>query len=153
LNDRNQERSNLPVLAVRRSPAKHRLVSNQFPEFTAISLPNGAGGSRTLREVLSKIDVGPMLTENEVAATIVDVAYHIHRQLGSGLLESVYHSNMKLTRVGFRKPEELTQSRKAAKKKNANREFDQSRDSTRLPSTEPTSRTNDSLRDPFCVFA
>jgi hypothetical protein len=106
-----------------------------------------------LREVLSKIDVGPMLTENEVAATIVDVAYHIHRQLGSGLLESVYHSNMKLTRADFRKPEDLTQSRKAAKKKNANRESRQSSDSTRLPSAESTSPTTDSLRDPFCVFA
>jgi GxxExxY protein len=48
-----------------------------------------------LREVLSKIEVEPMLKENEVAATIVDVAYHIHRQLGPGLLESVYHAIMK----------------------------------------------------------
>jgi PD-(D/E)XK nuclease superfamily len=48
-----------------------------------------------LREILSKIEVQPMLTENEVAATIVDVAYHIHRQLGPGLLESVYHAIMK----------------------------------------------------------
>jgi GxxExxY protein len=36
-----------------------------------------------------------MLKENEVAKTIVDVAYHIHRQLGPGLLESVYHAIMK----------------------------------------------------------
>jgi GxxExxY protein len=36
-----------------------------------------------------------MLKENEVATTIVDVAYHIHRQLGPGLLESVYHAVMK----------------------------------------------------------
>jgi GxxExxY protein len=36
-----------------------------------------------------------MLKENEVAAAIVDVAYHIHRQLGPGLLESVYHAVMK----------------------------------------------------------
>ena len=36
-----------------------------------------------------------MLKENEVATTIVDVAYHIHRQLGPGLLESVYHAIMK----------------------------------------------------------
>jgi GxxExxY protein len=33
-----------------------------------------------------------MLKENEVAKTIVDVAYHIHRRLGPGLLESVYHA-------------------------------------------------------------
>ena len=36
-----------------------------------------------------------MLKENEVAAAIVDVAYHIHRRLGPGLLESVYHAVMK----------------------------------------------------------
>jgi GxxExxY protein len=36
-----------------------------------------------------------MLKENEVATTVVDVAYHIHRQLGPGLLESVYHAIMK----------------------------------------------------------
>src|SRR5271157_3035890 len=36
-----------------------------------------------------------MLKENEVAKTIVDVAYHIHRQLGPGLLESCYHAVMK----------------------------------------------------------
>jgi GxxExxY protein len=36
-----------------------------------------------------------MLKENEVARTIVDVAYHIHRQLGPGLLESCYHAIMK----------------------------------------------------------
>lgn len=30
--------------------------------------------------------------ENEVAAIIVDCAYHIHRELGPGLLESVYES-------------------------------------------------------------
>ena len=36
-----------------------------------------------------------MLRENEIAKTIVDVAYHIHRQLGPGLLESVYHAIMK----------------------------------------------------------
>jgi GxxExxY protein len=35
-----------------------------------------------------------MLKENEVAKVIVDVAYHIHRQLGPGLLESVYHAIM-----------------------------------------------------------
>ena len=38
---------------------------------------------------------GSMLKENEVATTVVDVAYHIHRQLGPGLLESVYHAIMK----------------------------------------------------------
>ncbi len=36
-----------------------------------------------------------MLRENEVAKAIVDVAYHIHRKLGPGLLESVYHAVMK----------------------------------------------------------
>jgi GxxExxY protein len=36
-----------------------------------------------------------MLKENEVARTIVDVAYQIHRQLGPGLLESCYHAIMK----------------------------------------------------------
>jgi GxxExxY protein len=36
-----------------------------------------------------------LLKENEVATTIVDVAYHIHRQLGPGLLESAYHAIMK----------------------------------------------------------
>jgi GxxExxY protein len=36
-----------------------------------------------------------MLKENEVAKTIVDVAYQIHRKLGPGLLESVYHAIMK----------------------------------------------------------
>ena len=36
-----------------------------------------------------------MLKENEVATAIVDVAYHIHRRLGPGLLESVYHAVMK----------------------------------------------------------
>ena len=36
-----------------------------------------------------------MLRENEVAKTIVDVAYHIHRKLGPGLLESVYQAIMK----------------------------------------------------------
>ena len=36
-----------------------------------------------------------MLKENEVATTIVDVAYQIHRQLGPGLLESCYHAIMK----------------------------------------------------------
>jgi hypothetical protein len=70
-----------------------------------------------LREILSKIEVGPMPKENEVAATIVDVAYRIHSQLGPGLLESVYHAIMKLTRADFRKPEELTQSRKDEKRK------------------------------------
>ena len=37
---------------------------------------------------------GAMLKENEVAKTIVDVAYYIHRKLGPGLLESVYHAIM-----------------------------------------------------------
>lgn len=32
------------------------------------------------------------MTENEIAKEIVDVAYHIHRRLGPGLLESVYET-------------------------------------------------------------
>ena len=35
------------------------------------------------------------MRENEVAKIIVDVAYHIHKQLGPGLLESVYEAIMK----------------------------------------------------------
>jgi GxxExxY protein len=31
-----------------------------------------------------------MMTENEIAKMIVDAAYHIHKQLGPGLLETVY---------------------------------------------------------------
>jgi GxxExxY protein len=31
-----------------------------------------------------------MMTENEIAKQVVDAAYHIHKQLGPGLLESVY---------------------------------------------------------------
>lgn len=34
------------------------------------------------------------MTENEFAKIIVDVAFHIHRQLGPGLLESVYEAIM-----------------------------------------------------------
>jgi len=30
------------------------------------------------------------MTENEIAKIAVDAAYHIHRRLGPGLLESVY---------------------------------------------------------------
>ncbi|MBL7204214.1 MAG: GxxExxY protein [Desulfobacteraceae bacterium] len=30
------------------------------------------------------------MTENEIAKIVVDAAYHIHRKLGPGLLESVY---------------------------------------------------------------
>jgi GxxExxY protein len=32
------------------------------------------------------------MTENELATTIVDLAYHIHVKLGPGLLESVYEA-------------------------------------------------------------
>ena len=42
-----------------------------------------------------RVEVVSMLKENEVATAIVDVAYHIHRQLGPGLLESVYHAVMR----------------------------------------------------------
>jgi GxxExxY protein len=34
------------------------------------------------------------MRENEVAAIIVDVAYHVHRTLGPGLLDSVYEAVM-----------------------------------------------------------
>ncbi len=32
------------------------------------------------------------MTENEIAKKIVDAAYHIHKRLGPGLLESVYET-------------------------------------------------------------
>ena len=34
------------------------------------------------------------MTENEIAKEVVDVAYHIHRKLGPGLLEFVYEAIM-----------------------------------------------------------
>src|SRR2546426_8904784 len=34
------------------------------------------------------------MTENEIAKEVVDVAYHIHRKLGPGLMESVYEAIM-----------------------------------------------------------
>ena len=37
------------------------------------------------------------MRENEVAKIIVDVAYHIHTQIGRGLLESVYEVNCSTT--------------------------------------------------------
>ena len=45
-----------------------------------------------------------MLKENEVATVIVDAAYRIHRQLGPGLLESVYQAVMEyeLRKLGLR---------------------------------------------------
>jgi GxxExxY protein len=45
-----------------------------------------------------------MLKENELAKVIVDVAYRIHRQLGPGLLESVYQAIMEyeLGKLGMR---------------------------------------------------
>jgi GxxExxY protein len=33
-----------------------------------------------------------MITENEIAREIVDAAFHIHKRLGPGLLESVYET-------------------------------------------------------------
>jgi len=50
------------------------------------------------------------VTENEIAKVIVDVAYHIHRRLGPGLLESVYKAVMvyelqkRGLKVDFEKP-------------------------------------------------
>ena len=43
------------------------------------------------------------MRENEVAKNVVDVAYHIHKRLGPGLLESVYEVVMKheLSKRGF----------------------------------------------------
>ena len=32
------------------------------------------------------------MSENEIATIVVDAAYHIHKQLGPGLLESVYEA-------------------------------------------------------------
>ena len=45
-----------------------------------------------------------MLRENEVATVVVDTAYRIHRQLGPGLLESVYQVIMEyeLKKLGLR---------------------------------------------------
>jgi GxxExxY protein len=47
------------------------------------------------REIVFENEADSMLKENEVATAIVDVAYHIHRELGPGLLESVYHAIMR----------------------------------------------------------
>ena len=43
------------------------------------------------------------MTENEVARGIVDAAFHIHKELGPGLLESVYEAVLakELTRRGL----------------------------------------------------
>ena len=42
------------------------------------------------------------MRENEIAATIVEVAFQIHRRLGPGLFESVYHQilDYELRRLG-----------------------------------------------------
>ena len=32
------------------------------------------------------------MTENEIAKIVVDAAYHVHKRLGPGLLESVYET-------------------------------------------------------------
>ena len=37
-----------------------------------------------------------LMRENEVAKEIVDAAYHIHKGLGPGLLESVYEITLSL---------------------------------------------------------
>lgn len=43
-------------------------------------------------------------SENELATAVIDVAFHIHRKLGPGLLESAYEAIMvhELKRRGFR---------------------------------------------------
>lgn len=45
-----------------------------------------------------------MTEENEISKIIVDTAFHIHTELGPGLLESVYEEilNFELTSRGFR---------------------------------------------------
>jgi GxxExxY protein len=49
------------------------------------------------------------MRENNLARIVVDVAYHIHRELGPGLLESVYHSVMfhELTKRGLQVTSQL----------------------------------------------
>ena len=46
---------------------------------------------------------GYLLTENEIANRIMDASFHIHRELGPGLLESVYEAVLakKLTDFGL----------------------------------------------------
>ena len=43
------------------------------------------------------------MTENEIAHRVLDAAFHIHRELGPGLLESVYEVILanKLTDLGL----------------------------------------------------
>jgi GxxExxY protein len=83
--------------SLRQSNARFRRRQN---EARALYQPSNALQNHfrvftSLREIFSKTEVDRMLKENELAAVIVDVAYHIHRQLGPGLLESVYHAIMK----------------------------------------------------------
>ena len=44
-----------------------------------------------------------LMTENEISHRIMDIAFHIHRELGPGLLESVYEVILakKLTDLGL----------------------------------------------------
>ena len=35
------------------------------------------------------INIKKIMTENEIAKIVVDAAYHVHKRLGPGLLESV----------------------------------------------------------------
>lgn len=46
---------------------------------------------------------GYLMTENEIAHRIMDASFHIHRELGPGLLESVYEVILakRLTDLGF----------------------------------------------------
>ena len=46
---------------------------------------------------------GYLMTENEIANRIMDASFHIHRELGPGLLESVYEAVLakKLTAFGL----------------------------------------------------
>src|SRR6185295_10080284 len=62
--------------------------------------------TKTRREVRPRsyfFRSGIEMTENEISKEIVDVAYHLHRQYGPGLLESVYECLMEyeLKKRGF----------------------------------------------------
>lgn len=45
-----------------------------------------------------------MLTENEIGKEIIDLAVHIHKELGPGLLETVYEAILEheLLKIGFK---------------------------------------------------
>jgi len=48
-------------------------------------------GAKAQRKIKNNIKENyNIMTENEIAKIIVDAAYHVHKKLGPGLLESVY---------------------------------------------------------------